>query len=529
MCTGRGLRYGVINDDCETSASFAMAENKTAACLRAHMMRHGFIDDGDAGPHAQSRDERFESLLQDLLAFVATKTGREDIQDKVGVIAGALGLGGAGGVTREGVELFMAAANILRQFDLRMELCIGTANAAAVGAAAQLSGHCYGMCIAYHHLSRQLLAMIVEGTRWVLQVIPGARSVPPPPANTAGAGGSIPSARPAPRARTHPNHPGAQEQCRPEGERLMTDGQGNMLNALSSLLMEMTKLPGLAPYRDAGCGLMRVMRQAGVPETFYKSIYVVGDGVVVQRRGGGSSHVVVGAPVDRVLRMRAGGPDDSGTGEIKVKYALVCREIEARCRRRVRPAAIGEAVVRMARETTVPAWSREHWARVIGKDGDDTMVYEADDTSEALSPEGMVRFAFTHQLYAPLTGEQRHRFKKEILRAVQEGHEGISRQHLVRIYGEGTGVGPTIDDGVRRAHAALATLPGKVVVERVFTAGGIVVAVCLIRPSDIATAHAACMNWAKVIIDAREAAEAGLAGRRPGEEPVGDIEVVAAE
>lgn len=174
VCTGKGLRYGTINDDCETSASFAMAENKTAACLKAHMMRHGFIDDGDSGPHAQSRDERFESLLQDLLAFVATQNGNEAIKDKVGVIASALGLGNYSNVSTGDVELFMAVANILRQFDLRMELCIGTANAAAVGAAAQLSGHCYGMCIAYHHFARQLLAMIVEGTRWVLQVMPGS-------------------------------------------------------------------------------------------------------------------------------------------------------------------------------------------------------------------------------------------------------------------------------------------------------------------------------------------------------------------
>jgi hypothetical protein len=108
----------------------------------------------------------------------------------------------------------------------------------------------------------------------------------------------------------------------------MTDEQGNMLNELSTILMEMTKIASVAPKQDVGCGLMRVMRQSGVPESFYKSIYVVGRNVIIQRTAGSNS-VVVGAPVDKVLRMSAGG-ECEGTDRIRVQYSLVCKEIEAR-------------------------------------------------------------------------------------------------------------------------------------------------------------------------------------------------------
>lgn len=179
VCTGRGLRYGMINDDCETSASFSMAENKTAAAMRSHMLAHGFIDDGDAegGRGGGTRDEAFISLWRSMRELSKKKgVPYSDYNKKLALVAKATGVDMAD-LKEEHVDVFMALANVLRQLDTTMELCIGTANAAAVGAAAQLSGHCYGMCIAHHHSTQETMAMIVEGTRWVMQVCRPPRSL----------------------------------------------------------------------------------------------------------------------------------------------------------------------------------------------------------------------------------------------------------------------------------------------------------------------------------------------------------------
>lgn len=59
VCTGEGLRSGMIADDCETSASFLKSENKTLMAIRAMLVREGIIQLGGCTSTAQNRDQEF--------------------------------------------------------------------------------------------------------------------------------------------------------------------------------------------------------------------------------------------------------------------------------------------------------------------------------------------------------------------------------------------------------------------------------------------------------------------------------------
>lgn len=296
----------------------------------------------------------------------------------------------------------------------------------------------------------------------------------------------------------------------------MTEEQGNMLNELASILMEMTKIPTIPAIFDAGVGLMRVMREGGKPESFYRSVYVTGCNIIVQRRRG-SNNVVVGAPVGLVMQAhsRRGGCAAPGGGEqgestvvpIRVAYNLVCREIEAQAGMRIRPTAVGRAIVNMARETIVPPWSRRHWEKITNNFNAFTVIWER-PLNESRGGE-MVRFAFTHQIYRPLTGDERSEFETTIIQGVQgdengKPHAEITMQHVKNIFGGSKGMEAHVEDCVDAAMASLASLPGKIHVERIFLSMNSVVTVCAVLPGDIATAHAAGMGWAKTIVEARK-------------------------
>jgi hypothetical protein len=269
ICTAKGLRYGIINDDCETGASAQLAEKKTGDCIKIDMIDKGVIDDGSVvresgAVEATTMQERFENLLGKLLGHVTKKTGDnirrsptqttvvettaresdaggEDDYDDSGLDQIIRAVEQAtGGFTRDHVYLYMAVANILRQFDFAMDLCIGTANAAAVGAAAQLSGHCFAICAGHHHTTGDTIPMIVE----VRQCVAGWRAR----SRSTDAFGTT---------RIQGTRWVMQERCLPKAKRLLTDVTGNMLNEISSVLMEMTKLGSMDVLLDAGVGLMR--------------------------------------------------------------------------------------------------------------------------------------------------------------------------------------------------------------------------------------------------------------------------------
>ena len=286
-----------MNDDCETSAAFAMGEQKTAACVKSVMLNEGIINDGDTGGH-KNRNQEFQMKLGELLQNLEADHKKPEFK----LIRSLMG----STLKKEDVYTFMAVANILRQFDTGMDLCIGTANAAAVGAAAQLSGHCYAICMGKHHPTQTEVEMIVEGTRWV-----------------------------------------AQEKYKKKEDRTMSVEVANMLNESASILMEMTKLPERDILTDAGSALMQVVRtnKGG----FYANMYVCGDSINIIR--GPGKQVTIGASVCTVL-----GANDAKVDKIRVQYNLVCREIEQRFGTRIQPSAVGKAIRDMARETIVPPW-----------------------------------------------------------------------------------------------------------------------------------------------------------------------------
>lgn len=139
VCTGEGLRSGVIADDCESSASFLKSENKTLMAIRA-------------------------LLMQKVPDFLMAKKDLEVPEELVNVLTNHP-IMFQGWSYSQRRSLVLAVANILRQFEFEVDLCIGTANAAAVGAAAQLSGHCYARSRALHLPTQLPMMQVLEGTR----------------------------------------------------------------------------------------------------------------------------------------------------------------------------------------------------------------------------------------------------------------------------------------------------------------------------------------------------------------------------
>jgi hypothetical protein len=151
----------------------------------------------------------------------------------------------------------------------------------------------------------------------------------------------------------------------------------------------------------------------------------------------------------------------------------------------------------------VPPWSKRHWAKIIGARRDEATLYT--ETNGERAPDGMVRFAFTHQLYRKVDKNQWKEFQAAILDGVSGKSAEITEIHLRTILGQSKNMDGVMKDQERKAQAALGILSRcGIIVERIFTTTGSVVAVCLIKPGEIATAHAACKAWVKAIMETKD-------------------------
>jgi hypothetical protein len=489
----------MVNDDCESSASFATAEQKTATCIKSSMLRNKIISDGDVEVHTISRDKEFDEKLKYLIdKDPKSPTLKSDLE---------LVKFMTGGTSKDDVFTFMAVANILRQFDLTMDLCIGTANAAAVGAAAQLSGHCYAICRGIHHPTGSPVQMIVEGTRWVTQ-----------------------------------------DSYKPKKKRVLDIKTGNLLNEIATILMEMTKLPDMDILLDAGTALMRVIRSN--KEAFYKNVYVCGDSIKI-RRNRKDKTVIIGASVVAILGAHGNEDDEDANDEpevedLPVRYNLACNRIQEKSGVKIPPSAVGKAVRDMARETIVPPWTKGHWESIM-KDFNEFEELYFDHESTKIKPEDInrdvevdlalpkncktrgpkrIRFVFVHQLYSRMTKETRDKFEeiiKECINGVgetkKESKVPVTKNHRDRLLrnlvtekelkesndkAKAELALELMNFNEERAMQSLKGFPGKVRIERIFLSMNSLVTVCNIHPEDIATVHSMLGGWIKEIVDAQK-------------------------
>lgn len=495
VCTGEGLRDGMIADDCETSASFVMACHKTLMVIKAYLLRAGIIESGENGT-VKDRTKRFMEKYDDMTKHpsnyndvMETMFGdkpkeRKGVADETFVSENP---SFSGMTLGEKVDLVMALANILRQFDFHLDSCIGTANAAAVGAPKNTSGHCYLKSYVVHINTGTPLSSSVEGTRWVLQRMP-VRGL---------------------------------EKLNPETVQNVND--------LSMLLMEATKGGKLDYNKDTGTGLVQMQRLTGKATettTFYMNVYVCGDSFKMTRKsttdpatGKQTSVFTMGVPLGALLNAHGDGIDgSSGSGEVEVvsktvRYELACNRIQQiPGSPKIQPEDIKQALKVIARATVIPPWKTDgRWSELFEK----FMQCKEEKTAggDVQSLRGSIarsksftRFVFTHQITH--VTEESEAYMKDIM--------GSLNSVLIKPKsGEQFNVPVTklhAEDAKKKTGKALDVLStnknlegiGKLVtVERAFTCMSSLIVVCLIKNDTIATAHAKVIAWAKAINEAK--------------------------
>lgn len=493
VCTCEGLHEGMMQDDCETDAAFEMTEQKTCQAIKAKLVRDDILtagwtqpdDDDDAA--AKKREHHKSNAALFLGKLKSMLENESKYQNLINTMLGTHRPVGDN-VWSASVHLVMAVANILRQFEFSLDLCVGTANAAAVGAAAQLSGHCYCGAEATHIATGLPFRRTVEGTRWVLQ------------------------------KRRHLVRTG-------DGADMMTEDQINKLNEISSILMEMTKSGKTNPLFDTGMALVQ-MREGG--GGFYKHTYVRGNKILMRRMPGGK--LVLGAPIDMVMSTEArsvaesendtvqevdSGSSSSEPGKLntmEVKYELVCTHLRESVGSKIDAATIAKTIRRMARETIVPPWSKAKWLRTLNNfNGLETLYTQSGDKAGlSIRSSRRVRFVFTHQTGTKMTNDEKNDLKYTILGVLNspDPRAPVMAKHnerLERVDFDSKKVNPKFRFDETDANRHLKHLANKVRVERIFTSMNSLVTVCTVAVDEIETIHAAAMGWVTVIAAANKA------------------------
>lgn len=125
ITTGDNLCDRLISDDCETAASFIVALFKSFMIIRAYLVWKEVWDDTILNDKEFSDFEITEEVASALTGVGTQSTPFNDMDDSK--------------------NLIKALANCMRQFKMDVNLCIGTASAAAPGMKAKPSGHCFAM------------------------------------------------------------------------------------------------------------------------------------------------------------------------------------------------------------------------------------------------------------------------------------------------------------------------------------------------------------------------------------------------
>jgi hypothetical protein len=156
VVTGGPCLYNrFISDDCETSASFLLGVHKTFMVIRAYFIHYGAWDDANYSDSAYFAWNPPADMITRL-------TGYDDDPAKEHTQWYSS--------EAEARNLVKALGNILRQYHLDVELCVGSASAASLGAKARPSGHCFAMLDAEHKFDPMISkTFILEGTNWITQ------------------------------------------------------------------------------------------------------------------------------------------------------------------------------------------------------------------------------------------------------------------------------------------------------------------------------------------------------------------------
>lgn len=455
VCTGELLHNRIIADDCETSASALMGVLKTTMVLRAYLDKAGVT----------SGIQRLKSRPEPNQAWPSEACCLPEVSEAVRRLFSPRLF--PDGDKDHGLGLLLVClSEALSTMSYEMDLAIGSANAAAVGAAPQLCGHCYCLLKATD-LSDGLqteTVHVVEGTNWTRQHRPGDHG------------------------------PGEEEQF-------------NRMSIVASALMELTKSPDRAAQEDIGKGGVDMALGS-----FYKNIFVYGDSIQMryaesenERQHCGT--FVFGIPTHTLTR------GVSYNRAIPVGYHLVCRHLQE-MGEHIEPQDVCDMVRRLGREEAVPPWGESMWNTVL-----DSMypcsrtLYDGREGVEAFDAQRHVRICMTHEFQGkdPEAAALRS-FRESIEGILLHGNPpGITQRHADRLsepfkeIKEGFPQPPLLKLDVQQANKCVEGIQRFVHLERAFTCMQALVTVCYIRKDQLQTTLSMLTSWIHAIQSAQEA------------------------
>lgn len=476
VCTAEHGVNVIDGDDCETQASTIMAIKKTADAIRAALIRVGvftedIIDDDAFREWVENRgkwkDDEFNKLLEQFMP----KKAYDDEQE-------------------HRAYFLLALANILRQFEFVLDLCIGTANAAGVGQAKNLCGHCYTIMTWKNLRAGEEEFFIVEGTNWVIM-----------------------------------------EKILDSD--MMYDAKANQaLGELATILMEATKSGDINPEEDIGKGLVTMAENRDEDE-FYNRVYVCGDKFYfsAQRAPTGKRQMVFGVRVKDLI-------DRMPVYKIQVNYKLVSEHLKANGTT-IDPWSITNSVRAIAQAEAVPAWSVDRWNDIMAPFYKTEVHYVPEEGSK-FDPEVHSRFVFVHRVFDHGKGavgsndnaeDEKKQHVDKLVQSIKallvDGEKKKAALAITKVHEGRLQADPSLWD--KEIAKKWAEYPGKedgrfflecmekfdaesvashldnihnfIHVEKIFTCMQNVVTVCYINRDQIMLAHERYMKWIKAISD----------------------------
>jgi len=459
VVTGGDMLYNrLIADDCETSASFIIGVHKTFMGIRAYMVSQKLWDDTVLDDIAF-----FEKVISNKVVEALTGCTEKSFQ---GDYTGEKLLFAS---HQEAYDTVKALANILRQYHLHAELCIGSASAAAIGEVANPSGHCFAMLKATHVQAQHApMNFILEGTNWIAQ-----KSI-------LGLHGDV------------------------------QDEIYSQVSEISTIMMEITK-KALCPddiQKDHGKALALVKERCKT--AFWRSIYAKGGALMTYKEG---DYFIYGVRALDIIN----SSDDIKA--VPLNYNLVCMSLFKKGMR-VDPERLKNVIQSVGKAEAVPPWSKKQWKEVIDNFGvcrvhdDDNGYVKLDpDSTIVENQEESVRFVFTHQqfqkadesvyttacqaIHDSLTTEGGF---SSITNEYKRKHEEWIEQQTTK---EPTAVQAmalaAINPDFQAAKQSLAALDNFVSVIKTYVCMQSIVTVCTARKIDIKTLHEKLMGWISVM------------------------------
>lgn len=168
----------------------------------------------------------------------------------------------------------------------------------------------------------------------------------------------------------------------------------------------------------------------------------------------------------------------------------------------------------IARDESIPVWTRDEWEKILGKFYQCETLYEPNPILPALDEENELRITFNHQVRGhDISNAFRDAICKQILTAIQSGSAlDITQQHFFRICKM-----PVIDQAneadksgggearlmqeAREADELLSPLAGRITVERIFCFMEQVVCVCRVCKRDLLSIQNILQEWVQKILE----------------------------